>query len=101
MKWFLETTRRSDEKPLKPPVEIGQRFKYLGVQMVCTRHWIFELNVPVVVADYVDKHGVLREAKFNPIDFDALKAELSCEKKRLEDRVSSRVKIFRKYRRTS
>ena len=60
----------------KPPVDVGKRFKYLGIEMVCTRHWDYDTTFPVVVAEYVNKHGEIQHAKFPPCDWLALEAEL-------------------------
>jgi hypothetical protein len=58
-----------------PPLKPGDKFKYLGIEMICTRNWydIFD----AVVAEYVNAHGEIKTLVFFPCDWIALNAELS------------------------
>lgn len=62
------------------PVAIGNRFTYLGIEMLCTGHTLllppFGMPSDGIRAEYVDRDGVLRTAAFVPSDLQALKAEL-------------------------
>jgi len=63
-----------------PPVKTGERFKYLGVEMLCVRDWIFGgLEYPSkrrgIVAQYRNEQGEICEQTFYPCDYAALKAE--------------------------
>ena len=60
---------------ITPPVAIGERFKYLGVEMVCCRHFAYGYEFQVVVAEYVTKHGEIRKIIFCPVDWACLEAE--------------------------
>lgn len=68
------------EKELVPPIAVGKRFKYLGINMVCVRHWDFYLTCSVVVAEYIDRDGDLVCRTFPPCDWTALKAEMRRKK---------------------
>ena len=72
---------KEPEPELKPPVQVGQRFKYLGVEMLCTRHGHFDIPFPVVVADYVSNLGKIETSIFYPCDWPSLESELSKENK--------------------
>lgn len=58
-----------------PPIRPGEKFKYLGIEMICTRDWYKDFDA--VVADYVDERGTLKTWIFFPCDWDALKTELA------------------------
>lgn len=62
------------------PVAIGNRFTYLGVEMLCVTHTVltapFGMPSAGIRAEYVDRDGVVRVAAFLPNDMQALKAEL-------------------------
>lgn len=59
----------------KPPVDIGERFVYLGVEMVCCRHWQWPYDGEVVVAEYVTSLGEIKNVTFCPADWMCLEAE--------------------------
>ena len=65
------------EPDRKPPIEIGERFKYLGVDMVCSRHyaWMGMGVMNAVVAEYVTHLGEIKQITFFPVNWDALEAE--------------------------
>lgn len=73
--WPFKANRKKKEPELKPPVAVGERFKYLGITMVCSRHWEFPYDFPVVVAEYVNKSGEIKHATFCPTDWRSLKSE--------------------------
>ena len=68
---------RTKEPELNPPVTIGERFRYLGVEMICIRLSEFDYSFPVVIAQYIDTHGRIEEIRFPPCDWPALRAELT------------------------
>lgn len=72
---FTKKKPKPKEPELKPPVAIGDRFKYLGVNMVCCRHWSCPYEFPVVVAEYVTKRGEIKQIVFGPADWASLEAE--------------------------
>jgi len=68
--------KSKQSEPDKLPVEIGKRFRYLGVDMICIRDFGYEYGYPAVVAEYVNKFGEIKQATFYPCDWVALEAEL-------------------------
>jgi hypothetical protein len=72
---FAKKEPKPKEPELKPPVAIGERFKYLGVHMVCSRHYVFDMPFPVVLAEYVTKRGEIKQITFSPVDWPSLEAE--------------------------
>lgn len=77
------TSRPREVVPFKAPVQIGQRFQYLDVEMLCTQH-VFSLPMiglmlRGVKAEYVDKDGRIQAAHFMESEMPALKAELERE----------------------
>lgn len=75
--WPFTITKKTEEPKIKiePPIGIGERFKYLGIDMICSRHSSYPSEHPVIVADYVNKNGVLKQWAFHPCDWVALNAE--------------------------
>lgn len=68
--------KKNDQTPAaKPPIAIGERFTYLGVTMVCSRHFSWPHDYEVVAAEYVTKLGEIKHAVFLPEDWAALIAE--------------------------
>ena len=63
------------EPKLKPPFEVGERFKYIGVEMLCCRHIHEPYDFKVVVAEYVTNLGEIKQIVFCPIDWASLEAE--------------------------
>lgn len=62
-----------------PPVPVGQRFTYLGLQMICVAHAIrMPLGVlaPGMSAEYIDVDGIVRGHYWTPEQLDAVRAEL-------------------------
>jgi len=62
-----------------PPVAIGMRFTYLGIEMLCTSHlvarpWGF---VPGMLAEYAANDGTVRQTMFAGSEIDALKQEIA------------------------
>lgn len=78
---FRNNAPKTQEQPLVPPIAIGQRFKYLGVDMICIRHWEFGTPFNVIMAGYVNKHGEIKREIFYPCDWRALESELAKENK--------------------
>ena len=74
---FSKKEMKERPVPDPPPVKIGERFRYLGVEMICSRHWAFPYDFPVIVAEYVTALGEIKQLTFCPVDWTALKAELS------------------------
>ena len=72
---FKKNEPKPSQPEIKPPVAIGERFKYLGIEMVCARHWEFDTPFPVVCAEYVNKNGEIKYARFPPCDWSVLEAE--------------------------
>ena len=72
---FTKKEPNTKEPEPTPPVAIGERFKYLGVEMVCCRHWIWPYDFKVVVAEYVTKRGEIKQVVFCPVDWASLEAE--------------------------
>ena len=78
--WPFKKKREQEEQEEQeetPPVAIGERFRYLGVEMVCSRHRIYPYTFTVVVADYVTNTGNIEQAVFCPVDWISLVAELT------------------------
>jgi len=75
--WFKIGTREQLQTQEEPPVEIGNRFRYLDIQMICVRHTHKKYNGKVVVAEYIDKHDIFHRVIFAPEDYVALKKEMS------------------------
>lgn len=73
---FSKKEQNTEDQEMKPPVAIGERFKYLGVEMVCSRHCFYPYTFDVVVAEYVNFIGEIKEVVFTPADWDALNSEL-------------------------
>ena len=73
--WPFKITPREPKR--KPPIAVGERFKYLGVDMVCSRHYdyVLEFPFPVIVAEYLSGHGEIKQVTFYPVDWTALEAE--------------------------
>lgn len=74
--WF-----KSKPKPPEPalPVTTGERFKYLGVDMLCTGEDIIYPgcgSMTCISAEYVDLLGRIQHIHFLPKDFDILKEEI-------------------------
>lgn len=52
--------------------QVGEKFHYLGVEMIVTGHSDIVatpfgvLKNPCIKADYVDKHGKIRQIRFDP-----------------------------------
>ena len=72
-----KTTRRDEEiKKLEEFVAIGDKFKYLGVDMVVSGHSDWNISMydifryPCLKARYVNKLGEIKNIKF---DYDELK----------------------------
>lgn len=67
--------------PFDPPVALGQRFTYLGVEMLCIGHCFhippFGQVVPGIRAEYVDRDGRVISASFPAMDMESLRAELA------------------------
>jgi hypothetical protein len=72
---FSKRILKPEQPSRKPPVAIGERFKYLGIEMVCSRHWEWPYECPVVVGEYVTSIGRIERAIFCPVDWIALEAE--------------------------
>lgn len=72
---FNQKETKLEEPEMKPPVALGERFKYLGVEMVCCRHWLMDYDFQVVVAEYVTKRGEIKQVVFSPTDWASLEAE--------------------------
>ncbi len=67
----------------KSPVAIGERFTYLGIEMLCTEHAVrlpMMLPIPGVCAEYV-ANGQLHSTRFLGAELDALRAEMKREVK--------------------
>ena len=81
--------KKPEIKPTGPPYAIGDRFQYLGVEMVCCRDLIWPWEFRVVVGQYVTKNGEIKEEVFWPCDFDLLESERvrSLNKKHEKDNV--------------
>mgnify|MGYP001571273219 CR=1 FL=1 len=75
--WPFWHKKLGPKKPeLKPPVSIGERFKYLGVDMICCRHFAWPYDCNIVAAEYVTNLGEIKQIVFTPSDWNSLKAEL-------------------------
>ena len=74
--WSKKEPKSEPSTERKPPVQIGDRFKYLGVDMVCTRHWMPEYDFSVVAASYVNGAGEVVSVIFPPADWTALEKEV-------------------------
>ncbi len=63
----------------KAPVAIGDRFRYLGLDMLCTGHSMQTTmgTVPCLKSEYVASDGTVRSAVFVGTDIDALRAEVA------------------------
>lgn len=80
--YALWPSKPSGEHPnsarLKTFATYNPTFKYLGVEMqaarIAYRHMYGGRPIPYLMADYVDKNGVLREACWYPTDIDTLES---------------------------
>lgn len=61
--------------PITPPIKVGERFIYLGIEMLCTRHFDFPYEFQVVKAEYVNTMGEIKYAVFPPCDWEVLRLE--------------------------
>ena len=60
------------KKHMEYPVQIGQRFKYFGLEMICTGHYRNHITF-----DYVGNDGILRHGRFFIDDWKIIEIELS------------------------
>lgn len=61
-----------------PPIKIGERFKYLGIEMLCVGHGIsygYHNDYPCIEYEYVNNMGNIVEGKFKARQFPAIIAE--------------------------
>ena len=76
--WFEVGT-----KALKDFRKVGEKFNYLGIEMIVTRHMGFSTGFPFPVptpelqAEYRDNNGILRKISFSPHKLECLIAENS------------------------
>lgn len=69
----------STQAAVPAPVPVGQRFTYMGLQMICVAHAIrMPLGVlaPGMSAEYIDVDGIVRGHYWTPEQLDAVRAEL-------------------------
>ena len=69
----------STQAQVPAPVSIGDRFTYMGLQMLCVSHSIrMPLGVlaPGMSAEYIDVDGIVRGHYWTPEQLDAVRAEL-------------------------
>lgn len=66
-----------ETKNLHFPVAVGEQFKYLGVDMICCRHFDFANESPAIVADYVTALGEIKSVSFLPVEWPALEAHIA------------------------
>ena len=72
----------ADLPPFDAPVAIGERFHYLGLEMLCLGHQVTTPGAPPWMAlngircEYVAGDGALRSWCFYPSDMAALRAEI-------------------------
>lgn len=62
-----------------PPVPIGERFDYIGLQMICVAHAVrmpMGMLGPGLSAEYRDRDGIVRGHYWTPDQFDAIRAEI-------------------------
>ena len=57
---------------LIPPFQIGDRFTYLGLLMICRSHHYSFFKFPIIVANYVDQAGQIKTLTFFPDTWPAL-----------------------------
>ena len=67
--------KQQTSKYLTSPIAIGERFKFLGINMICIKHTEWPYKHPVIVAGYVTGNGELKQAIFGPGHWTALNAE--------------------------
>lgn len=76
-----QKARLADVPAFDPPVALGARFTYLGVEMLCIGHYFqlppFGQMVPGIRAEYVDRDGRVVAAGFPASDMDSLRAEIA------------------------
>lgn len=69
----------STQAQVPAPVSIGDRFTYMGLQMICVSH---SIRMPLGVmasgmsAEYIDVDGLVRGHYWTPEQLDAVRAEL-------------------------
>jgi hypothetical protein len=79
--FFSKTkTPSTTDKPINPPINIGEHFRYLGIDMICVRHCSYPHRHKLIVAEYADKNGILRSTIFHPADWDALQSDMNRSK---------------------
>lgn len=70
----------STQAKVPAPVSIGDRFTYMGLQMLCVSHSIrmpLGVMAPGMSAEYVDVDGLVRGHYWTPEQYGALRAELA------------------------
>lgn len=71
----------AEGKSLPPaPVSIGDRFTYMGLQMLCVSHSIrmpLGVMAPGMSAEYIDVDGLVRGHYWTPEQYGAVRAELA------------------------
>lgn len=76
--WFSRKVEEPRfEKPF--PVEPGQRFRWLGVDMIVTATGVecrWEEWIRFVSVEYVNANGDIRCRRYYPVEWDALAAEI-------------------------
>ena len=78
MSWFSKKEKK-EEPRVEPPVKVGDKFTYLGVEMLCTANRAMEPHMgsyPCVVAQYLDSRGILRQEIFLHGKWNAIKKEI-------------------------
>jgi hypothetical protein len=72
----------TDVLPLpNPPVAVGERFPYLGIELLCLGHYANTVGsppgtIPGIRAEYVDRDGIIRQTFFRLDEIAALADEI-------------------------
>lgn len=64
-----------------PPVAVGERFPYLGIELLCLGHYANTVSsppiaIPGIRAEYVDRDGIIRQTFFRADEIGALADEI-------------------------
>lgn len=87
--WPFKRTENTKQQSINAALDslrefrgVGEKFTYLGVEMVVTGHYDLSLGlygaldiIPSLNADYVNKNGEIKSVSFSPIELNTLIAE--------------------------